>query len=322
MARPGVTYTEVAEAANQLLGLGKNPTIEQIRHLLGTGSSTTLANHLRQWKNQQEKNQIVALKEDLPEDLVALMKGLWQRVVAEAEGKIAENVTLHQRQLDELVPELKKYKTNNQRWQQLYNQWSIEKKQLSQDLELSVKKRQQLEKDYATLSEKQEAALQQLEEKQIRIKELHKLHQQTQTNWEHFRESVRTQRLHEQQRHDTQKQELQTQIKELKAQQAQLKNEAQKTEKQYQRLQKSHELLEERSKDFKNENEALTKKIIGLETETRVLAKQLSESQETLTETLQHNKQLGQEKWLVVKEKSQLEGQLKQLQQFMKLREA
>lgn len=322
MARPGVTYVEVAEAANQLLGQGKNPTIEQVRHLLGTGSSTTLANHLRQWKANQGKNQKFASKENLPEELVSLMKGLWERVVVQAEEKIAELETAHQIQVNELLPELQKYKNNNQRWQQLYNQWSEEKNQLSKDKAIAEKLVLQLQKDCASLSEKQDSALHQLQEKQDRIKELNRLHQQTQANLEHFRESARTQRLVEQQRSETEKQELQAQVKELKTQNSQLKNESTKIEKQHQRLQRVHELLEEKSNDFKAQNEKQTKHLIDLQTESRVLAAQLSQVKQELAEALQQNKQLGQEKWMVVKEKSQLEGQLKQMQNFMKLREA
>ena len=118
MARPGITYIEVAEAASRLLGQGTHPTIEQIRRLLGTGSSTTLARHLRQWKNTQSSNQRLAIRENLQEELLSLVKGLWERVLSEAEEKMAGLEAAYQARVDELLPELQKYKTNNQRWQQ------------------------------------------------------------------------------------------------------------------------------------------------------------------------------------------------------------
>ncbi len=46
MARIGIGYKDVSEAATRLMGQGRNPTVEQVRLLLGTGSSTTI----RQWK--------------------------------------------------------------------------------------------------------------------------------------------------------------------------------------------------------------------------------------------------------------------------------
>ncbi|MGE3920797.1 MAG: DNA-binding protein, partial [Gammaproteobacteria bacterium] len=55
MARTGVTYTEVAKVAVELEGQGKNPTIENVRQLLGTGSHTTIRLHLNEWRAQQRQ---------------------------------------------------------------------------------------------------------------------------------------------------------------------------------------------------------------------------------------------------------------------------
>jgi len=64
-----------------------NPTIETIRNLLGTGSSSTIAPYLRKWKDSLNQTQQIACKENLPEELIALLKGLWERVVAQAEER-------------------------------------------------------------------------------------------------------------------------------------------------------------------------------------------------------------------------------------------
>ena len=88
MAKPGVTYLEVSNAAQQLAASGKVPTIEAIRIALGTGSNSTLGTHLRTWKASQSQTQRVATKENLPEELVATMKGLWELVMNQSEEKI------------------------------------------------------------------------------------------------------------------------------------------------------------------------------------------------------------------------------------------
>jgi uncharacterized protein (UPF0548 family) len=88
MARNGVSYSEVAEKATQLLGEGRNPSVERIRILLGTGSTTTVANHLRQWKANQEATTLTSAKENIPLELVAVMKGLWERVNNLSEGPL------------------------------------------------------------------------------------------------------------------------------------------------------------------------------------------------------------------------------------------
>jgi hypothetical protein len=79
MARTGVTYHDVAIAAQQLIASGKNPTIGNIRIALGTGSNSTLGTHLRTFKDRQNETSQIAIKEKIPEELIAVIKGLWER---------------------------------------------------------------------------------------------------------------------------------------------------------------------------------------------------------------------------------------------------
>lgn len=57
-----------------------------------------------------------------------------------------------------------------------------------------------------------------MQEKQERIEELHRLHQQTQANLKHYRESAREQRLLDQQQFEQEKQQFQLEMKFLKEQ--------------------------------------------------------------------------------------------------------
>lgn len=88
MARPGVAYLDVAKAAQQLVAAGRIPTIEGIRISLGTGSNSTLGNHLRTWKLKQEQNQQIATKENIPEELIAALKGIWEQVINQSDEKV------------------------------------------------------------------------------------------------------------------------------------------------------------------------------------------------------------------------------------------
>ena len=49
MARSGVQYEDVQRAIHTLLSRGDAPSVQRIREVLGTGSFTTLSEHLRQW---------------------------------------------------------------------------------------------------------------------------------------------------------------------------------------------------------------------------------------------------------------------------------
>jgi len=51
MSRLGITYHEVAEAADCLIDQNENPTIDRVRASLGgTGSNTTISKHLHAWR--------------------------------------------------------------------------------------------------------------------------------------------------------------------------------------------------------------------------------------------------------------------------------
>ena len=55
MARAGVTFLDVEKAVLQLQGRGKNPSVDAIRELLGTGSKSTIAQHLRDYRAEQSQ---------------------------------------------------------------------------------------------------------------------------------------------------------------------------------------------------------------------------------------------------------------------------
>src|SRR3546814_20465083 len=62
-----------------------------------------------------------------------LIKGVWEQLVQHAEEKIVKLDETRQVTLAELQQELDKYQANNQRWQQLYNQWVTEKEELTDE---------------------------------------------------------------------------------------------------------------------------------------------------------------------------------------------
>ncbi|MCF6766533.1 DNA-binding protein [Thiotrichales bacterium 19S3-7] len=55
MARPGLTFEEVQEAAEKLLQQGESPTIMRIRETLGgKGSPNTISKYLKEWKTKAQ----------------------------------------------------------------------------------------------------------------------------------------------------------------------------------------------------------------------------------------------------------------------------
>lgn len=88
MSRTGITFQEVKKAIAELQGRQKNPTVDHIREILGTGSKSTIARFLREWKAQQ------GLGPDdhsqLPSDLLGIVNGLWSALQHKADAQIEQ----------------------------------------------------------------------------------------------------------------------------------------------------------------------------------------------------------------------------------------
>lgn len=142
MARPGVTYQDIVSAVHELNGQGKSITIENIRLHLGTGSIGTINKYLRQWREIQASTDKIPSKENLPNELVSLMKGLWESVLTQSEHQFEPVETNYLQEITELKSQLEKYRTSNRRWQKLFTSWQQEKSRLDNELQMLIEKSQ------------------------------------------------------------------------------------------------------------------------------------------------------------------------------------
>ena len=56
MARPGISYDAVHQAASALLAEGQTPTVQRVRERLGRGSHSTIAAHLRRFHELEQRD--------------------------------------------------------------------------------------------------------------------------------------------------------------------------------------------------------------------------------------------------------------------------
>ncbi len=357
MSRPGITYHDVATAAHELKGLGRNVTIENVRGILGTGSIGTINQHLRKWKDMQQATHAITSKENLPHDLVGLMKGLWEGVITQSAQQFLPTEEAYKQELQALKSELEKYKNNNRRWQKLFNRWQQDKTDLTNEKLTLEQALQFAHKENQSLRDKQDGVLCQLQEKQDRIDELQRLHQQTQQNLEHYRELTREQRLLDQQQFERDKQQLQLELKNTREQlaiqhhqyiemhqQHQLLNHSYvQLEKNYQEVlsdkesmkdkikqcEKSHIENQKMSEHWQKQYRELEKKfenkiteLMALQSDNKILNQQLTDTKKLLCNAQDQNKLLTREKWELAEEKAMIEGQLKQMQQMIYAKEA
>lgn len=65
------------------------PSVQKIREALGTGSNTTIAEHLKVWRDDYANKTIHHLPSTLPKELIASMEILWQTAMEQAENQLA-----------------------------------------------------------------------------------------------------------------------------------------------------------------------------------------------------------------------------------------
>lgn len=89
MARTGIHYTDVKQAAIQLLSQGIAPSVQKIRDKLGTGSNTTIADHLHTWREEYATKEIHHLPADMPKELISAIEILWQTAMEQAASQLS-----------------------------------------------------------------------------------------------------------------------------------------------------------------------------------------------------------------------------------------
>src|SRR5690554_6107206 len=101
MARIGITYEQVATAADALVGQGEKPSIQRIREQLGTGSPNTIHRHLKQWRATQVPAERQAAR--LPDELAAALSQELERQAAAARAEAEADALEAQHTADELA---------------------------------------------------------------------------------------------------------------------------------------------------------------------------------------------------------------------------
>ena len=349
MAKIGVTYEQIAAAANELTSSGKRPTLEAIRRILGTGSNSTLVKHLSVWRTTEEGTADIVEKEKIPETLVVALKSVWDQVVEQSNRRINKIEEDTQQIIATIKQELLQLQQANGLLQQQQHQLKQERDSLAQDKSALNHFLNDAKVELATVIEKLTGTENQNHEKQERIEELQRQHQQVQANLEHYRAASLAQRQEDQQRYEQRINELNYTLQSLSIETTTLKKEnvelqqklgvmtfendslkeqlakleaqhqAQATElsdTQTELVRKSQD-VEYTSKqllEMQQKYEAQSKISIDAQTKEAVLSQQILQMQSELKETHDQMLVLSHEKFTLAQEKAQIYGQLKQLE--------
>ena len=347
MARAGVTFLDVEKAVLQLQGRGKNPSVDAIRELLGTGSKSTIAQHLRDWKAEQCQS-----SGKLPQDLFVLVTGLWERLNLQAEERIAEVKTTMSQELEELNEEfIKLQKDYGELQKQFHHSKETRvaeqsaKEKFEKELVKELVKEQQ---EQAKLLERHQANAKQLDDYKLENTRLHQLANNIQANLEHYQnamQQLRTEQLLEMEKQQlkyqqeitnlqeqltTQRQQLkeyEQQIAHSNAELKQLQPLHQQVEKMKQAMQNNSNelnLFKERNQQYQQQLQIINsdlsdknKHIFECEKQMAILADQNHRLQNQLSSAEDKIELLRNEKLFLVQEKSTLQGHLNQLERAM-----
>lgn len=332
MARAGVTYTEVAKAAETLKQQGQDPTIERVRGLLGTGSNSTLNKHLKQWKNTHLEEGSTS---GLPDDLLRTVKSLHESIQGNAELKIEEVTTELTAVIDDLRAKLKTAQEQNDQLIHNNEQLAQQNEELSNQLKIA-------NKDHLTYQLKQEQLEQNVTRLTSELAEEKESIKQLQSHIEHYQEKTAEDRQQERNQHQLAQQQSQNYIDQLMSELSTLRNQEEQSSAAVSNLEKENATLQQRLNENINKNEELNANLSRkasemeklIETKQKLqddyrsafaeksvaekavehLSVTLRKTESDLNDTKEKLSLVSEENKLVIQQKAEMKGQLNQLQ--------
>ncbi len=194
MARPGITYLEVAQAATTLQQKGESPTIDKVRRALGTGSNTTIAGFLKKWRTEHQPAVSALTKTTLPSELLTQLQSLWDALKDKANERTEQLEREHVQQIDEHQQIIQSLTKQLQTVEKERDHLSQANTALQQQLESFHQQQVQEREAHQQMLIRMEEQRQRLSDKESAIKDLKEQTQHIQQNLDHFRESSRQQR--------------------------------------------------------------------------------------------------------------------------------
>ncbi len=332
MARSGVTYLEVAKAAQIIQQQGQNPTVDRVLTQLGTGSKSTLGPLLKRWKSETGGDTDTG---GLPDEILIAVKAVHEHLQQIADDKIKHTEEVCALTVKEAQRTSEQLEVNNQTLGRRLRAQQSKSDMLRTELEdVHIK--------MAKLEEALSHTTAQLSDTKIALQEQKQENQQIRAHFEHYQTSVADdrQQAREQshaikvqleariQEHAQQLKHAATRYQQLDAEKHQSEQSLAQQREEYAQIKLQHQALELQVQHLKAEAKSLEQEKIaaekceqtaakqilkltaaaqGLEQEVTRLSQQLSEATDTVT-------QLTDENNFVSQEKANLQGQLKQLE--------
>jgi len=346
MARVGVTYVDIAKAAEVIKTQGQEPTVDRVREHLGTGSKSTIAPLLKRWRSD---NGGPADVRGLPNDLVDVVKSLHERVQQMADHRIEQAREAFNALNDELQKKFTEATSCLEEMTTRQQDLETQIKQLIEEKNLQNQSLQEERTNLAKTESQREAATAHVVELKETVADFRQENRDIRDHFEHYQQRTAEDRQQERDQFRATNQQLQDQVRELRAQLAQtearvndlltirdqlqkhigeieqanmaLKSEISRKNDNIENLKRDFEVTLIQCNQYKDQNVQVTEQMalmavqkIDAEKKVAVLSQaldgvkaELSKNQNKLVMLTDENKEILQEKAII-------QGQLKQLQ--------
>jgi chromosome segregation ATPase len=235
MARGGIYKSEVIRARTTLLSQGIYPSIDAVRQELGnTGSKATIHRYLKEIEEEDggKTGGKVAISEAL-QDLVARLA---ERLVQEADSRIAELVAKHAEELNKLQQALNDAQAHSTAVENELLEAGSEVVAEQKKHELTAERLRHESLALAQVRQQVTDLEERLAEQETHRQSLEEKHTHARESLEHFRTAAKEQREQDLRQHEQQVQYLQGEIKALKGSLTQAQLEAANSNKENARL--------------------------------------------------------------------------------------
>jgi len=296
MARAGINYIDVTKAAQVIHDNGQNPTVDRVLAHLGTGSKSTIAPLLKQWKIEQ--GQVVDAV-GLPDEILKAVKGIHDRLQQSAEVKIEQVMAESQTQISETKDALEAATAEIERFKQDSDQL---KKRLESSKTDNIELRDQLETEHiaiARLTADNDALVSQLDQAKANINEQKQETRHIRESFEHYQIQAGEDRQLEREQYQISKCHLEERIQ---ATSQQLNIELKRSEQLSTEKQQLNCQTKELSNDLEQANQTLQKQSLGI----NQITQKLETTENKQGELKQVNQNLDSKCSMLIKENSTL----------------
>lgn len=264
MARTGVTYLDIESAAVQLVQQDKQPTVDAVREILKTGSKSTIAPLLKEWKTKQA-GIVTDERNGLPQDLLVSVKNLYDGIQLQSNERIEAIKTKTKNDIDAIKSEfLAIQKTNTDLQSQLTKYETIIDK-LKKENDFMQDNLLQEQQAHVKATTQQKSLQQRMDDRNHEILRLNKQLGQVQQNLDHYRDTAQQQRGQERADFDRQLLSNEQAMKQLQVEKQSFQQSFSLAEKKYIEVNADREQLQITNKTLSEQYQQQGDKIIQIQ---------------------------------------------------------